>query len=834
MSKVLITADVHIHDFRTYNLFNNPTFRLNQFRKLAERINDISKQVKAEALIIAGDFLHVANPRPYIVNTAFDFLDLVSERMDIYLTHGQHDYDSRTVMEGQHTLLSLCDRILKVNYIHKDIRNIGGKEFYFLGWEPEWSKVVSKIPKCDVLIGHAQPRDVKVGQRGIHMYGGEKIPDTGKKFSLAFLGDIHYHQSRDGWVIPGTPIQHSFNDHYEVGVICLDTDTMEWEHIPTIVSGKWDFLQLIITDEPNSDPYVVARPITTTETTKFQTKVERSLDTMSVIQKEVEESGLESLHTELLGSVCKDIRNEVNLSFTLESLKIENFRSISMLEWENINDGVKLISGRNGTGKSSLVRAIMFALTGEGSARGLSQNSKKQMSVEITLIYGRFRHTIRRGWKSAGGGSLQYYINGKEIPAENQRALTQKINENLPFLKFSDLLYHDQDRTGFLSSYNYAARVDLISRVLGLKIVDELKKSALEKLVSVDSEILKLREKLASATSIVDQENLVDFSNMEMVDENTEKNLQELKKAIETMLEKEKEKYLKSIRKEATITSGIKRATDSINESESRKKSLERQTCYTCGQPLNEQEYKKILCQINSEIKQFKKEITTYKKEKSNITIDDTMIKNIEGKLSSVSSQLSEVVFNKNQYNNLKKLKKSIDNAKKECIMLHDNLEGVEQIKEDLLNYCRLMDSNGSVMRSLLTSVSELLTSDTIRVRAHKQLVNGELRPDFGVDMKIPNQGWVSYNELSGGQKTVSDLTILEKLIKLVGGVGMLIFDETFKFLDNENLEIVVDVIKSIQCGSAFIISHEEGFPYWDLSIQTKVDNSGHTKYTMR
>jgi DNA repair exonuclease SbcCD ATPase subunit len=87
---------------------------------------------------------------------------------------------------------------------------------------------------------------------------------------------------------------------------------------------------------------------------------------------------------------------------------------------------------------------------------------------------------------------------------------------------------------------------------------------------------------------------------------------------------------------------------------------------------------------------------------------------------------------------------------------------------------------------------------------------------------------------LSGGQKTLTDLVLLEKLIQLAGGLGLIIFDETFKFLDGENLEKVVDVLKHMHCSSIFIVSHVEGFPYWDASIHTSLDENNATRYTIR
>jgi hypothetical protein len=824
MSKVLITGDIHLHDFRNHNLFNDPQFRLKQFDKLARRIVNLATSTEASTLIIAGDFLHVANPRPYIVNAAFDFLDILTEDMDVYLTHGQHDYDSRTSMHGEHTLLTLCNRLPRVHYLHRRITSICGKEFYFLGWEPNWTELVQRIEPCDVLIGHAQPEDVAVGQRGLRMYGGVKL-ETTSHYEIAFLGDIHYHQSRDNWVIPGTPIQHSFNDKPDVGIIILDTETLEWRHIPTIVPKHWDFLQLLITDKPSKNKFVVTRAKKSTENIRIQTRVDRSINTMAVIQASVEDAQLEYLHTELLGSVPKDVREEVDLNFSIERLKIQNFRSIENFEWTNIGEGVKLVSGANGTGKSSLVNALMFALVGEGSARNLTRRGSGNMFVEVEILYGRLRHIIRRGW--ATGGRMQYFINGEEIPAENQRVLLNKIGENLPFLKFTDLFYHAQDRPGFLASYNYSA--------LGLKVVQELHHTAQLKAALLEQEMGLLRERIASVAAVVQQENLVDFTIMEMVNEGKESSLRTLKEATRELLTEERQKYEDARQKKTRLSENVRRASSSISLAKGKRSQIEKRTCFTCGQNIDREKSETLLNELNKEIGELEESLIEYTNEFEQINIVplEEKVHILEKKFELVVERLAELISLRDRAESLEILVASIENAKAELNHFNEDMNILKQQREDISAYLRIMETNGPVMRSLLVSVSEILSTEDIRVRAHKELVNKELRPDFGIDMKVAGK-WISYDELSGGQKTIADLTILEKLIKIVGGIGLLIFDETFKFLDNDNLEIVVDLLKSTECCCIFIISHAEGFPYWDLSIQTRVDKSGYTTYTMR
>jgi DNA repair exonuclease SbcCD nuclease subunit len=161
MAKVLITADIHINDYRNHNLFDNPEFRLHQFKKLSQRlVSIIQERPEIEAVIIAGDFLHVAAPRPYVTNKAFEFLSNIAERCPVYLTHGQHDIDTRRTGIAENTLLSLCNHNKDVYYLHKESVTLGGCEFYFLGWVPNTEEEFANLERkggTDVLIGHFQP-----------------------------------------------------------------------------------------------------------------------------------------------------------------------------------------------------------------------------------------------------------------------------------------------------------------------------------------------------------------------------------------------------------------------------------------------------------------------------------------------------------------------------------------------------------------------------------------------------------------------------------------------------------------------------------------------------
>lgn len=80
----------------------------------------------------------------------------------------------------------------------------------------------------------------------------------------------------------------------------------------------------------------------------------------------------------------------------------------------------------------------------------------------------------------------------------------------------------------------------------------------------------------------------------------------------------------------------------------------------------------------------------------------------------------------------------------------------------------------------------------------------------------------------------LSEIVVNTSLVIAPLGAGILVFDETFAQLDNENLEYSVDMLKGIKVNHTFIVSHAENFPYYDNTIITNFNkNTGTTKYNM-
>ena len=375
-------------------------------------------------IVICGDLLHVSAPPPIVVNAVFDFLSVLSQAAGrVHVLCGNHDMDARSYEGRQYTLLSICDRIPGIYYRDDEIVYFGSRRGYCLGYRDNWVDVARQRMRSegpiDIVFGHVMPYGVKIGHDDLVLSHGQ---DLSKIDCLMFVGDIHRHQTlyQGRVVVPGCPIQNSFNDPEKPGFIILNPQNLKWVRHET-ETPKWKFLKFSRNEQANDDPYTIFRPVRDTKTANVQKQVEHNLHVFKTIDEVIEHESLQDVHAKILGEVSKEARQGVDLTFSLRRLRIENFRSISHFVWNDIdNKGVIIISGQNGTGKSSLISAILFALTGEGAARNFIQRGKASMSVEIDLVYGNHAHTICREW-TRSGGKLHYLINHEQQPAENQR-----------------------------------------------------------------------------------------------------------------------------------------------------------------------------------------------------------------------------------------------------------------------------------------------------------------------------------------------------------------------------------------------------------------------------
>ncbi len=226
----------------------------------------------------------------------------------------------------------------------------------------------------------------------------------------------------------------------------------------------------------------------------------------------------------------------------LKTLRLKNFRKFRDVTIE-FPDGIIGVVGLNGVGKSTLFEAIAWVLYGPVSARTSIDQIKRDRAessdpcrVELEFV---FEDDTYRVVREMSGKSLQASgtatVNGS-VAATGAETLTKFIQRKLgmDWKSFYTSLFAKQKELNALSSMNPSERRQLILRMLGIDVVDdiiqEVRTDAREKKAVVE----KLQADLLTDTGRTKLEAFLDeLHTVEQQHKDLEKRISEQKKQLQ-------------------------------------------------------------------------------------------------------------------------------------------------------------------------------------------------------------------------------------------------------------------------------------------------------------
>jgi DNA repair exonuclease SbcCD ATPase subunit len=351
----------------------------------------------------------------------------------------------------------------------------------------------------------------------------------------------------------------------------------------------------------------------------------------------------------------------------LNKLIVHNFGSFADSEF-TFQDGLWLIEGENGSGKSFFFSEAITWLLFEQTCRGLKFNDVIRNGTEKTVVIGVFDNdlTITRSKSRSRTSTID--INGAEITQAEVEDIV-----GMDYNTFTSSIIHAQSFSGF-ADLSENEQKTVLTKLLNLEKWDEYK-------AKVDIEIQNVKQKLTKLSSEMDypikrKGELInqDFSKakeefeiirktqvseikgkIKQVEQNITKynsQLVEIDRRIKTL--KIFEKCFESVNnrykelefiikekkeEERTIYSNFVSRTRELDTKQNDKKRIEKLegNCPTCLQKVTEKSKNKCLKEIDSEIKSFIK-IVKELKEKLDIVTDS--IKQIESASNAFANQL--------------------------------------------------------------------------------------------------------------------------------------------------------------------------------------------------
>ena len=516
-----------------------------------------------------------------------------------------------------------------------------------------------------------------------------------------------------------------------------------------------------------------------------------------------------------------------------------------------------LIIGHNGSGKSTMLDALCFALFNKAfrkinKSQLVNSTNEKDCLVEIEFSVGNKEYKVIRGIKP---NIFEIWINGE---IQNQAAATvdqQKQLEDtilkLNYKSFTQIVILGSASFVPFMQLSTANRREVVEDLLDIKIFSAMNSILKEKIRSSNEKIKEfdifeksIQEKILMQTEFIEE---LEKRGNDKITANQEKIanlLNELGVYIRqnSFLEEDVFKYIKEQEEVSGATDRLKKL-DNLKGKLSEKVSIitkehkffnENTVCPTCTQTIDEafrvnkiidvqhkakelqSGYQDLECTIKNEEereRQFiilSKEIAKLNNEISQnntrISFNQKQIQELEYEIQTITEQFK----NRNtEQQKLEKLEKQqVDNFKKKS-----------KYKETInyFDFAQILMKDGGVKTKIIQKYLPLMNK---QINKYLQImdfyINFTLDEEFKENIKSPIHEDFTYESFSEGEKMRINLSILftwREIARMKNSINtnLLILDEVFdSSLDNMGTEYFTKIIKYIiKDANVFVISHK-------------------------
>lgn len=509
MSKILAVADIHINDYKS----RNPELRYRLFqgsRTVAQNIVEVGKACGCEYIVLAGDIVEKFMVRPFVQSEVKAFLDYIMANFkEGYIIWGNHD------LEGRSTEQEISDACLGVmlpanlHYAHQQIITIDGKKIGFSNWMPKFD--LSWIPgKVDVLFTHAT---INYSPDASDFLESQELDES--KFDLAICGDIHRMAALGKYVSIGVPQRCKLSDSEDASGVVYDcpSGTYNWVNLNPHDNLMKFKITNDVTEQDKWDAstktwYIYKPDDTILSEDGINLKITSWDQIESLVIDAIVKTGLEGVHGEVLKNIGNIDEQEVDFNFTLKKLHCKNWRSIEDKEIDFRRGDKIFLQGSNGSGKSSLLSALKYALvsasgrgTGISSLNPFIQFGKKSCSTEVELDYQGNSYRILRG---TAPGDYGLWINGEKQKYASKKDFEADVKERFKFIDYmSDVLFFDADHHRFVNGMTPERRNEVVAKCLKLDRIDALNITSSNMLDQLKTEIQSWESKMSEVDKVL-------------------------------------------------------------------------------------------------------------------------------------------------------------------------------------------------------------------------------------------------------------------------------------------------------------------------------------------
>ena len=557
---------------------------------------------------------------------------------------------------------------------------------------------------------------------------------------------------------------------------------------------------------------------------------------------------------------------------------------LTLVLGENMDLGGDDAGSRNGTGKTTIINALSYALYGEALTKIRRENlvnktNGKAMLVTVEFEKGGKTYRIERGRRP---NVLKFYMNDAEVTADDvdesqgdSRKTQEEIERllNMSHTMFKHLVALNTYTEPFLAMTPNGQR-EIIEQLLGITILSEKAEKLKEQQKNIRDAITEEDAKIKgieSANKAVQES----INNLEIKskawDATQAEEIAKLAKAINSLITVDIDAEIKahddlkiwesanseiqSLQKEkASLDSSITRAERTHKKYEKELEDISSKKCFTCGQDLHSEAHEKILAEKQNDVQESQTYIDGIQLQLDEVTEKLDSIGDINGRPNTFYDTAEEAF---NHRNNLASLEERKKEREAETNPYSEQMEeltttALKEISWGYMNELQNMKSHMDFLYKLLTSKDSFIRKRIIdqnllvlnkRLQYYLDRTGLPHQVKFGNDLavEITELGRdLDFDNLSRGERNRLILSLSwafrDVWENLYQSINLLFIDELIDSgMDTAGVESAIAILKKMareRHKNIYLISHKDELSSRVNNILKVVKENGFTSYS--